>query len=75
MELPVIDAVRDFLRSPERVLCVLRAEDAHRLERDGVDLREIGAVSYLNTGNLTLRMLLDPDPDRYLQRVVLVTNH
>ncbi len=75
VELPVIDAVRDFLRSPERVLCVLRAEDAHRLERDGVDLREIGAVSYLNTGNLTLRMLLDPDPDRYLQRVVLVTNH
>ena len=74
VELPIIDAVRDFLRSPERVLCVLRSEDAARLKREGLTLREIGSVSYLNTGSLTLRMVLNPDPNRYRQRVVLVTN-
>ena len=74
VELPIIDAARDFLRSPERVLCVLRSEDAKRLKSDGLALHEIGSVSYLNTGSLTLRMLLNPDPDRYRQHVVLVTN-
>ena len=74
VELPAPRAARDFLRSPERVLCVLRAEDAALLRRKGLGLRRLGEVRYLNTGNLNLRTLLNPDPDRYLQHVVLVTN-
>lgn len=68
------EATRDFLESSARVLCVLREEDAARFERNGLRLRRLGAVRYLNTGNLNLRTLLDPDPERYLQRVVLVAN-
>ena len=74
VELPVAQAVRDFLRSPGRVLCVLRAEDATLLRQQGLRLRRLGEVRYLNTGNLNLRTLVDPDPERYLQRVVLVAN-
>ena len=74
VELPVIRAVRDFLRSSERVLCVLRAEDAALLARDGVIFRELGSLPYLNTGSLTLRMLLNPDPERYINHVLLVSN-
>ena len=74
VELPVIQAVRDFLRSSERVLCVLRAEDAALLARDGVVFRELGSLPYLNTGSLTLRMLLNPDPERYINHVLLVSN-
>ena len=74
VELPVRQAVRDFLASSGRVLCVLRAEDAARFRRDGLRLQRLGEVRYLNTGNLNLRTLLDPDPDLYLQRVELVAN-
>ena len=62
------------LRSAGRVLCVLRAEDVALLRRDGLRLERLGEVRYLNTGNLNLRTLLDPDPERYLQHVVLVAN-
>ena len=74
VELPILKAAEDFLRSPERVLCVLLDEDVARLEARGITLTRLGDVSYFNTGNLNLRTLLDPDPDTYLQRVVLVTN-
>ena len=74
VELPVPQAVRDFLRSSGRVLCVLRAEDAAHFQRDGLRLQRLGEVRYLNTGSLNLRALLDPDPELYLQRVVLVAN-
>ncbi len=74
VELPVPQAVRDFLRSSGRVLCVLRAEDAARFQRDGLRLQRLGEVRYLNTGSLNLRTLLDPDPELHLQRVVLVAN-
>ena len=74
VELPIIRAVRDFLRSTERVLCVLREEDATLLARDGVVFRELGSLPYLNTGSLTLRMLLNPDPERYINHVLLVSN-
>ena len=65
-DMVTLDVARDFLRSGERVLCVLRAEDAARLERDGLALRRLGSVSFLNTGGLTLRALIDPDPEREL---------
>ena len=73
-ELGSEQAARDFLRSPERVLTVLPAEAVSRLEAQGVRLRRLGEVRYLNTGGLTLQTLLDPDPDRYLHRVVVVAN-
>ena len=73
-ELVVEQAVTDFLRSSERVLTVLPAEAASRLEAQGLRLHRLGEVRYLNTGGLTLQTLLDPDPDRYLHRVVVVAN-
>lgn len=73
VELPVLQAASDFLRAPARVLCVLRAQDADRLEAQGVPLDRLGQVRYLDTGGLNLRTLLDPRPD-HLQRVVLVAN-
>ena len=75
VELPIMRAVHDFLRSPDRVLCVLREEDVRALARDGIPFRQLGSIPYLNTGSLTLRMLLDPDADRYIDQVVLISNH
>ena len=69
-----LEAVRDFLRRPDRVLCVLLETDAAELEGDGLPLDRLGAVSYLDTGSLTFEALLDPDPARYVQQVVLVSN-
>ena len=74
VELPVLRAAQDLLSEPDRVLCVLKAEDADRLEALGLRLKRLGEVTYLNTGSLNLRTFLDPDPDRQLQRVVLVAN-
>ena len=74
VELPIMRAVHDFLRSPERVLCVLREEDVRTLARDGIPFRRLGSIPYLNTGSLTLRMLLNPDVDRYINHVVLISN-
>ena len=63
VELPTLDAVRDFLQSPERVLCVIPAEDADRLEEEGVQFERIGKVDYMNTGNLTFCLLYtSPSP-------------
>ena len=69
-----LDAVRDFLRGPDRALCVLLEPDAAELEAQGLTLDRLGGVAYLDTGSLTVEALLDPDPERYLQRVVLVSN-
>ena len=69
-----LDAVRDFLRGPDRVLCVLLEPDAAALEAEGVPLDRLGTVSYLDTGSLTFEALLDPDPERHLQQAVLVAN-
>ena len=74
VELPVLKAVSDFLESRDRVLCVLRSEDAEALKQNGVNFKELGSVTYLNTGSLTFRTLLNPDPDTYVQRIVLVAN-
>ena len=73
VDLPALEAASDFLRGPARVLCVLPAEDADRLEALGVPLERLGQVRYLDTGGLNLRTLLDPRPER-LQRVELVAN-
>ena len=74
LELGVEQAVTDFLRSPERVITVLPAETVSRLEAQGLSFQRLGEVRYLNLGGFTLATLLDPDPDRHLQRLVVVAN-
>ena len=74
VELPILDAARDFLLSSDRVFCIMTAEDATSLEAAGVHLSRLEELSYLNTGNLNFRTLLDPDPDQFLKQVVLVSN-
>ena len=74
VELPIMQAVKDFLGSTNRVLCVLFEEDVQLLQAEGVEFDVLGSVAYLNTGSLTLRVLLDPDPTQYVKRVVLITN-
>lgn len=65
----------DFVKSPQRVLLVVREADLPRLESvAGVSLMRLGQVRYLNTANLKLRTLLWPLPDQDLETVLLVTN-
>jgi 4-amino-4-deoxy-L-arabinose transferase-like glycosyltransferase len=65
----------DFLRSPERVLLVVRAADLPRLEAiAGIMAVRLGEVDYLNTANIRLRTLVAPLPEQDLDRVLLVAN-
>jgi len=65
----------EFVRSPQRVLLVVREEDLAELTAaSGVSLTRLGQVSYLNTANLKVRTLLAPDPSRDVDTVFLVTN-
>ena len=65
----------DFLKSPGRVLLVVRAEDLPRLESiSGVTTRKLGEVLYLNAANIRLGPLLSPIPQQDLETVFLVTN-
>jgi 4-amino-4-deoxy-L-arabinose transferase-like glycosyltransferase len=65
----------DFLRSPERVLLVVRAADLSRLETiAGIHTIRLGEVQYLNTANVRLRTLISPLPAQDLERVLLVAN-
>jgi 4-amino-4-deoxy-L-arabinose transferase-like glycosyltransferase len=73
LELPILRAADDLLRQPDRVLCVLRAEDAKTLRDRGLTLIGLGEVTYVDTGSLNFRTFLSPNPD-HRQRVVLVAN-
>jgi 4-amino-4-deoxy-L-arabinose transferase-like glycosyltransferase len=69
------DRATAFMRSPDRVLMVVRDTDLRRLEAaSGVMMKELGRVRYFNTANVRFRSLLFPDPGRDIQRVLLVTN-
>jgi hypothetical protein len=37
-------------------------------------MQRLGQVRYLNTANLRMRTLLDPDPDVEMETVLLVAN-
>ena len=64
-----------FMRRPERVLMVITAQELTRLEGAvGVKMTPLAEVRYFNTANVKIRSLLLPDPDRDIQRVLLVTN-
>ena len=68
------EQVRAFLRSTDPVLCVIGEADLQQVRADGVMAHELGRVTYLNTGSLTMRTLMWPDPQTELETVVLVTN-
>jgi len=67
--------VVDFIRSPARVLLVLRSDALAAVqEASGVNLIILGRVPYLNAANLKLRTLIAPDPARDIETIVLVAN-
>ena len=68
------EQVRVFLESTEPVLCVIGEADLQHVRANGATAHELGRVAYLNTGNITIRTLLWPDPKTELETVVLVTN-
>ena len=68
------EQVRVFLESSEPVLCVIAEADLARVVTPTMPVYELGRVEYLNTGALTLRALLWPDPMKDIQTVLLVTN-
>lgn len=63
-----------FLASSEPVLCVLTDADLDQARAAGASAWELGRVAYFDTGRLTLRTLLWPDPAADLKTVVLATN-
>jgi len=74
VELSALDAVRNFLSSQDRVLCVLLVDHVNQLEADGLQLRRLGEVLYVNTGTINLRKILAAEPAEAIQKVVLVSN-
>ncbi len=74
-DLPSEQHVADFLRSPTPVLCVIGADELERIAGPlGLKTRVLGEVLYFNASAVKLRTLLDPDQERDLERVLLVTN-
>lgn len=69
------EQLRDFLIRPDRVLAVLPAEVADRVEREqGVRLERLAELPYFNSASLRVGTVLRPDPARDIDRVVLVSN-
>jgi 4-amino-4-deoxy-L-arabinose transferase-like glycosyltransferase len=65
----------NFLKSPERVLLVVRAVDLPRLEAiAGVSMRPLGQLQYLNAAGVRLRTILSPIPEEDFETILLVTN-
>jgi hypothetical protein len=73
-DLPTGEAVQAFLRRPERVLLVITADDLPQVSGPGMHVRTLAEVLYFNASAVKLRTLLSPDPERDLERVLLVTN-
>lgn len=70
-----LPAAYSFLRSPERVLCIIAADDLAELQRTrGIRVRRLGEVLYFNPAAVRVRTFLWPDPARDLETVLLVTN-
>jgi hypothetical protein len=67
--------VVEYLRSTERVLCVIDEKNLRRLEEGaGFKTNVLGDVLYFNASAVKLRTFLHPDARRDLERVLLVSN-
>ena len=65
----------EFLRQPQRVLCVMPLELVEGLQREhGVQLYRLASFVYFNPSAVRLRTLFKPNPEQALQTVVLVSN-
>ena len=74
-DLPDTSAVVQFMRSPQRVLCVIGQRELAEVEaRLGHPVRRLADIRYANPARLRLRSLLWPDPARDIEPVVLVSN-
>ena len=77
---PTVDIITDeqaqqFLAHTERTLLVAPADAVERLEKEhGTRVRRLAELLYFNQAGLRVGALLQPDPDRDLTRVVLVSN-
>ena len=71
-----IDQAAGFARSPERVLFVARADHIKAIESAlGAPLTTLGRVQYVNTANIRIRTLLQPDPNSEIVDILLAANH
>jgi 4-amino-4-deoxy-L-arabinose transferase-like glycosyltransferase len=74
-DLPFEHHVVEFLRRPEPVLCVIGADELAQISsQHGLTTRVLGEVLYFNASAVKLRTLINPDQQRDLERVLLVTN-
>jgi 4-amino-4-deoxy-L-arabinose transferase-like glycosyltransferase len=65
----------EFLKQPERVLCVLPEDQLRPLElQHGLKVRRLASVTYFNPSGVRLRTLLSPEPERDLETVWLISN-
>ena len=65
--------VFDWLSKNPRALMVMPRFEADRLERErGLKMTRLAERLYFDEGGIRARMLMQPDPERDLQRVVLV---
>jgi 4-amino-4-deoxy-L-arabinose transferase-like glycosyltransferase len=69
------EAVREYLQAAHPVLVVIAADELEKITRaDPLRTRVLGQVLYFNASAVKLRTLLKPDPEKDLERVLLVTN-
>jgi hypothetical protein len=69
------EAVRAYLQRAQPVLVVIAADDLARITHgEPLRARVLGEVLYFNASAVKLRTLLKPDPEKDLERVLLVTN-
>jgi 4-amino-4-deoxy-L-arabinose transferase-like glycosyltransferase len=65
----------NFLKSPGRVLLVVRARDLPRLQAiSGVAVRPIARFQYFNAAGVRLRTVLSPIPQQDFETILLVSN-
>jgi 4-amino-4-deoxy-L-arabinose transferase-like glycosyltransferase len=75
LDLPTEQDVVDYLSSNQRVLCVISARELARIQQaSNLEIRTLGEVLFLDASAVKLRTLIDPDEERDLERVLLVTN-
>jgi 4-amino-4-deoxy-L-arabinose transferase-like glycosyltransferase len=71
-----IDQAAALARSPQRVLFIARADHIKAIESVlGAPLQPLARVQYVNTANIRIRTLLQPDPSVEITDILLVANH